>query len=589
MRGQGRRRAPVALVSIAVALLPSCTALLATPACFGVGPRLAFARGGAGVSPPLCKGPTRRGPQVSMAAGAQKEGLDREVNFWLWSAVPEASWLHNREQQELLLGTSGMALSSKDPKDALEASVRASSLFNTPRTRRLYPVVIALAAVSQGLLFGFALGYTSPALAPLSRELALTTLEASTFAALINIGAMVAGVFGGRALESKGRKSCLVASSVLFTVGFAGVAKAESFALLLTSRLITGIAAGLCTVAAPVYVAETAPKNLRGTLGTFFQLSVTVGILVAYAVGATQGWRELAKWGAGVAMASGLLAMQLLPESPTWLMSQGRKGDAGGVLQKLSASEKDARDEASSLSTPSDGADAAKGSSVSLSSLTKGEMGRGVSIAVCLMAMQQFSGINAVIFFSGGILSRAGFGAVANQAAVYIALAQVVCTGLAATLVDKLGRRTLLAASGVGMSAGLGLLATYFWLQGTVATAGFVGALAGAGPMLAAAGLALFISSFAFGWGPVPWLMVGELFPVEARGMASGLATVVNWGGSTLVTQSFAIVLMLLGPTALFLTYAVFCAVSVVWVLSPQFVETKGKSLAQIQKDLKAA
>lgn len=517
-----------------------------------------------------------------MTAAEPKKGLAREIKFWLWSAVPEASWLHTPSEQELLLGTEGMALSAK--RDPAEATKLASSISNTPATKALYPFIIALVAVSQGFLFGYSLGYTSPALTPLCKEMGLTNMQGSTFASLINIGAMVSGLLGGKALDMAGRKSSLVATSMLFVASFAVVAKATSYPNLLAGRLLMGVAAGLCTVAAPVYIAETAPKNLRGTLGTYFQLAITIGILAAYSVGAYTDWRDLAKWGAGLAVAFGIVGQMLLPESPQWLVGRGRKGDAAGVLQKLTNTEKEAKTEAEALIKSTED-DKKKGGGVSLAALSKGPLRRGVILASMLMIFQQLSGINAVIFFTGKILTEAGFGAVANRAAIIVALAQVVCTGISAALVDKLGRRPLLVFSGCGMAAGLAMLMSFFAIQAsaTGATSGILGLLAGAGPMLAASGLGIFISAFAFGWGPIPWLMVGELFPAEARGVASGLATVVNWGGSTIITQTFTIVLAALGPFKLFAAYAAFCALNVLWVLSPSFIETRGKSLSEIQ------
>jgi MFS family permease len=198
------------------------------------------------------------------------------------------------------------------------------------------PRVFAVAAALLGpFIFGIALGFTSPCLAPMAAEVGLTTFERSAFASIINLGAVCSGLFGMQYVERLGRKPCLLITGALYAGGFGAIATCVSLPALLAGRFMTGLAAGLATVVTPCYIAEIAPASMRGTLGSLYQLFCTLGILAAYGLGEAMSWRELAALTSLLSMAAAVVCQAVLPETAAWLKMAGRAEEARGWQARL--------------------------------------------------------------------------------------------------------------------------------------------------------------------------------------------------------------------------------------------------------------
>jgi len=464
-------------------------------------------------------------------------------------------------------------------------SPRVSSQLED-RYRNIFPVLAAAIAAMGPLLFGYALGYTSPCLEALASDNSLSALQSSTFASIINIGAVIAGLASSQRIETLGRKPVVLIASLLFFLGFTGVFMGSgSYPMLLVGRLVTGFAAGVATVSTPMYIAEISPRRLRGFLGSFYQLSCTLGILLSYSLGLAVGWREMALVGSISSLLFASLSFLFLPESPVWLERKGFSKRANAYADKLGMEDE------LSVSGEEELLDATRrgGGTMSLArwqdewESIPPNVKRSLVLAGGMILLQQLCGINTVIFFSGQILASAGIAGMANFISFAVALTQVVVTAFSATSVDSMGRKKLLVGSGAGMTLGMALMVLNFALQGSSLAGSYVLASS-----LASVGLIIYIASFSFGWGPVPWLMVGELFPSQYRSLASAMSSVLAWGGSFCMTQFFGTLLSSLGQQMIFTGFTVACAFSVLWVLAPstQFVETMGKSLEEIQEEL---
>lgn len=445
------------------------------------------------------------------------------------------------------------------------------------RTSRGRAVVYACVASLGAVAFGYSLGFSSPSLPAMQGSVfhrvqcdddsSTSSATGSLWSSIVNIGAMVGAVWGGRMLENVGRKGSLVwCAAPLLVVGWAGTALAENFVEILAARLVVGAGVGLCSAAVPVYITETSPPDLRGGLGSVNQLAVTLGIFGVYLVGFLlphsrreyncgahaksihpSGWRLLAWVGAGIGAAVGL-GVSMIPESPAFLAKRGRSA---------AAKEATVRDLVDML-VPAAWASPTVDKACRIP----------LRISLTLMQIQQFSGINAVIFYSGDILGTAGM-TDRDLGGVIVMAIQVMCTALSVPLVDRLGRRTLLIFSLSGMTLASCLLALYF----VVSAPGF----------LALISLVIYIASFSLGLGPLPWLLMAELLPTRARGLAASTATMLNWLCSFVITETFAYLILILRPAGTFFVFAGVTFLGILYVAA-NLPETKGASLDDIDR-----
>ena len=265
-----------------------------------------------------------------------------------------------------------------------------------------YEIFSAVCGYMGALSFGYTIGYSSPALPQMTAPdhiLHGNDEAASWFGSIVTLGAMIGCVIGGSLVERRGRRWTLMATSLPFFCGWLMIAGGTEIKLLCFGRLLTGVGCGMICVAAPLYITETAPRELRGTLGAGIQLSLTIGILMVYCLGLGLGWRDLAIVGAAAPVISLLLATRVV-ESPRWLLSVGRRADALNVMVWLRDTSAVGENEFCEMEKNY----AVTSDTASLSEIiSNSELARPFVVALSVMVLQQCTGINAVMFYTVSI------------------------------------------------------------------------------------------------------------------------------------------------------------------------------------------
>lgn len=426
-----------------------------------------------------------------------------------------------------------------------------------------------------GLLFGYDLGVVAGALLYIKPEFGLTSAGEGFVTSSLLLGAMIGALGCGAVSQKYGRRRVVMGAGLLFAAGALVASLAPGLTLLLTGRLIMGLAVGALSVSVPIYLSEITPAASRGGLSGLNQLMISSGILVAYLVDLALGPSHAWRWMFGLALvpAAALLAgLWFQPESPRWLVRQGRLDEARDALgrhrdpQEVQADIADIRQVAG---TGQRGALAMMWRSPALR--------RILLIGVGLAFLQQICGINTIIYYAPTILTKLGYKSVAAIAANagLGALTVVVTIIMLVYVVDRVGRRRPLILGALGMAACMLLLGLTFL------TAGF---RSGAAGWLAIAGLAGFKVCYSLSWGGMVWILLGEIFPLRVRGPAMGVATFANWLGNLLVGQFFP-TLLGAGTGTVFFIFAgiavVACLFAARWI-----PETKGRSLEHIEHQL---
>ncbi|MGN6377154.1 MAG: sugar porter family MFS transporter [Sphingomonas sp.] len=432
---------------------------------------------------------------------------------------------------------------------------------------RLFVEAAGTAALA-GLLFGFDTAVISGVTQAVAGHFALdqTALGVTVSAALWGtlIGAMTAGIPGDRF----GARAVLRVLAAFYVVSGIGSALAWDWGSLLAFRFIGGLAIGGSSVLAPVYISEIAPARWRGVLVGMFQLAIVVGILAAYIsnaiVGAAVSGAIAWRWKLGVAAVPAVIFLLLLfriPHSPRWLAAKGRDRDALSVLSAIGEPDPTRAlrryREAAEEELAQDG-----------QRLRWSVHKRPMLLAVLVAAFNQFSGINAILYYLNQIFADAGF-ASADLQAILIGVANLIFTLLGMALIDRIGRRTLLLAGGVGTAVCLGIAALA--LGGVLPRAALLPALVG------------FIAFFAPSQGAVIWVYISEVFPsgVRARGAALGSGT--HWLLNALIALAFPWAVAHLSPAMPFGFFAAMMVVQVI-VVALFFPETKGVALEDMQR-----
>jgi sugar porter (SP) family MFS transporter len=435
--------------------------------------------------------------------------------------------------------------------------------------------VIMTAAIAGlgGLLFGYDTGIIASALLFIEPEFSLSSFGSGLVVAAVPIGAVFGAFFAGRLTDIYGRRLMILISSVIFILGALGSAAAGSEEVLVIARIFVGLAIGIASAAAPVYISEVAPPESRGKLVTFFQLSVTIGIVIAYAVGLifepSEAWRWMLGLGAVPAVVLGL-GMLRMPQSPRWLVMVGRGYDARQTLKEIRLDDPAAIDaeleeiKESIIEDPGGWRDL-------LEPVAKAALVVGVGLAV----LQQVSGINTVIYFAPKIFSYTGIGGDSAQilASVAVGVVNVGMTIVAIRLLDRAGRRPLLLWGTLVMALALSSLAIVF----------AAGASSTLGSGIAVVSLMVYVGAFAISLGPIFWLLNAELYPLRIRSKAASVGTMANWTFNFIVSLTFLLLIDSLGRSGAFFFYAAICVLT--FFFCKAFVpETKGKALEEIQE-----
>lgn len=425
-----------------------------------------------------------------------------------------------------------------------------------------------------GLLFGYDLGVVAGALLFVTPELELSAWETGAITSALVVGAMLSALACGTLTDRFGRRTVVLLSAVLFAVGAVGAGLAPGLWTIVAARFVMGLAVGAASVNVPVYLAEIAPAAARGALSGLNQLMISTGILLAYLVNLALEPFGAWRWMFGVAAVPAVLLFAgayRQPESPRWLMRKGREAEARAVLSR-SREPDELEAEISEIRRVHEDS----GQRVGFGEILRDRRLRKVlAIGAGLALLQQVIGINTIIYYAPTVLKSIGFG---DSAAILtnagLGGVTVVVTVIMLLLVDRIGRRLPLIIGAAGMTGCMLLLAAVF----------LTGGVGGAGGWIAIASLALFKICFSMSWGGMVWIMLGEIFPLRARGVAMGVATFSNWVGNFAISLFFPVLLAAVGG-GVFLIFAAVGAVSFFFALL--FVpETKGRSLERIESEL---
>ncbi|KAL7105061.1 hypothetical protein ACP275_07G022100 [Erythranthe tilingii] len=425
-------------------------------------------------------------------------------------------------------------------------------------------------AVCGSFEFGSCVGYSSPTQSAIREDLNLSLSQFSMFGSIITIGAMIGAITSGRIADFLGRKGAMRISAIFCIIGWLAVYFSTEAWLLDIGRFCTGYGIGIFSYVVPVFIAEIAPKNLRGGLATLNQLMIVCGASTAYLLGTVVTWRTLALTGLLPCILI-LVGLFFIPESPRWLAKVGLCKEFELALRKLRGADADVSQEASEIQASIDSMqDLPK---VGVLDLFEARYMRPLIVGVGLMVFQQFGGINGIGFYSSETFVAAGFSS-GKIGTIAYAIIQVPITMVGAVLMDKSGRRPLLMVSASGTFIGCILTGASFYLKGQALLLEWV-------PILAVSGVLVFVAAFSIGMGAVPWVIMSEIFPIHVKGVAGSLVVLVNWLGAWAVSYTFNF-LMSWSSTGTFSIYAGVCAMTVVFV-AKVVPETKGKTLEEIQ------
>ena len=439
----------------------------------------------------------------------------------------------------------------------------------SPRRIGLVAWLVAAIAGMSGLLIGYNTAVIAAALGFIADQFKLGPVMQGVIVSAVLLGGLVGSLAAGALVRHVGERPVLISTALLFIVGAIGSALAESVSAILLWRTVLGLGVGAATMVTPLYVSETAPAAIRGALVSVIQLAITIGILLSYLIGTM--WTPSAWWqamlGAGAVPAVLMLAgLMLVPESPQWLLSKGRRAEAQRAHQRLTG------DPAARL--PELVQEVADGD---WRELFNGRNRPVLVLAAGLFAFANLSGIDAILYYAPAIFSSVGIGGTMGPilATTGIGVVNVIATIVAVALIDRLGRRPLLIGGLIPMALSLLILAAAL--------------LAGQGSnwsnMLAVICLCVFVMAFAVSLGPLPFVLMAELFPLALRGPGMGIASATAWGVNIVVSLTFPVLVDWLGVAIVFGLYGLVsvAALAFVVVMVP---ETRGRTLELIETNL---
>ncbi|CAK1539933.1 unnamed protein product [Leptosia nina] len=437
--------------------------------------------------------------------------------------------------------------------------------------------VLAAVGVSLGsLIVGFSSAYTSPALVTMknSTRISVSDEEASWIGSSMPLAAALGGIIGGPLVDYIGRRRTLIITAIPFFVGWMMIAAANIVHLVLAGRIIGGLCVGIGSLAFPVYLGETIQPEVRGTLGLFPTAIGNIGILICYVAGKYLDWSNLAYLGAALPIPF-LALMLLIPETPRWYISQGKTEEARKALRWLRGERAKIDDEMQEIAL----CDAEIENQSSFTEIFNKKYVKSISICLGLMTFQQLSGINAVIFYTVEIFKMSGSSIDENLATIIVGLVNFISTFIATAVIDRAGRKLLLYISSVTMTVTLIILGTFFYLTDEATS---VDANLGWLPLTS---VMIYLLGFSLAFGPIPWLMMGEILPGKVRGAAASLCTAYNCICSFIVTKTFYNLVKAIEPSGTFWLFGGICFTGLFFVVVC-VPETRGKSLEQIENKL---
>ncbi|XP_024081481.1 facilitated trehalose transporter Tret1-like isoform X2 [Cimex lectularius] len=463
----------------------------------------------------------------------------------------------------------------------VEEKISQSMLDEAPGTQEGQKLPQYLVTLSVGIVVisgGTTIGWTSLVMAYLTSPdspFTLTKDQASWTGSLLPIGAFFGAILAGPIANIIGQKLAILSTGLPLALSWLLIFTARSVTWLFIARFVAGIGLGAACALVPTYISEIAEKSVRGVFGTAFQLSLVFGIVYAYVTGAVLCYNNLSI-ACGILPLLFFLAFSQAPESPMYLLRRNKKIQAEKSLRTLRGNKYNVSKELSDIEKEIVNQEKTKVSF--FQAVFNRTSVRALTICLGLMVFQQISGINIVTFYSASIFKDAGSSLKPEYATIIVGVAQLVATIPSSLLVDKAGRKMLLQLSSLVMAISLWALGFYFLMKdrgNDVSSYSWI-------PLMS---VVVYIIFFSVGFGPIPWIMTAEIFPQEIKAVGCGLAVVVNWTMVFAVTKLFQPLLFYIGTAYTFWLFgsATFVGLAFVFFL---VIETKGKSLGQIQTEL---
>ncbi|XP_054266186.1 facilitated trehalose transporter Tret1-2 homolog isoform X4 [Macrosteles quadrilineatus] len=444
------------------------------------------------------------------------------------------------------------------------------------------PQVLAAISVSLGsMIVGFVSSYTSPAIPSMKDQPGalghITENHESWIGSLLPLFAIFGGMIGGPAIDRIGRKTTILLTAFPFLLSFMLIAFAMNIGMVYAGRCIAGFCTGIITLALPVYLGETIQSEVRGILGLLPTSVGNLGILVCFFSGKYLNWSNLALVGAAIPIPF-IICMFLIPETPRWYIGKEKKKRARKALQWLRGRYTDVSQEFSEIEKNHHESQL-EDSNPGLGELFSRRYAKPLVISMGLMLFQQMSGINAVMFYTVDIFKASKSSIDNNLCTIIIALVNLVTVFVSSALIDRLGRKILLYLSGSLMTVTITSLGIYFYFREyTSVDMDHLGWI----PLVS---FIVYIIGFSIGFGPIPWLMMGEILPARIRGSAASIATSFNWFTTFFITKTFKDFGSQWGYSMPFLMYGACCFISLFFVFYC-VPETQGKSLEDIERNL---
>jgi MFS transporter, SP family, galactose:H+ symporter len=443
----------------------------------------------------------------------------------------------------------------------------AHELDHGENVRRRLVIFTSVTAAVGGFLFGYDTAVISGAILFVRSHFQLSAFQTEIAVSIVLLGALVGAATGGFLGDRFGRRPTLLITALTFAVFSLATGMADGLLVFAVSRFFVGIAVGVSSMLAPLYIAELAPLRIRGALVTLSQMAISAGVVAAYYVdyllAGSGNWR----WMFMSALLPSFMLLAgvfYLPETPRWLAARSRFEEAREILSRI---EKPAEVERN-LGELRQVTGAAK---LNFRDLFHNRFRKPLLVGVILAVFQQITGVNTIVYYAPTIFQMVGFrsASVAILATFVIGTVGLSLTIVAMFLLDKVGRRPLLLISLTGMCLTLMHLA-YILRDPSPAK------------WVVVADIVVYLAAFDIGLGPVFWLLISEIYPTTIRGEAMSVATVANWGSNFLVTATFLTLVERLGMRGCFLLFAALCLIGLLfsYLMVP---ETRGRTLEEIE------
>lgn len=415
----------------------------------------------------------------------------------------------------------------------------STATHKSGRSHARFTFFVCFMAALAGLLFGLDIGVIAGAQPFLSTDLHIDNRQQEWVVSSMMFGAAVGALAAGWMSAKLGRKFSLLTGAVLFIIGSLWSALSPNVESLIIARILLGLAVGIASYTAPLYLSEIAPEKIRGSMISMYQLMITIGILAAYLSDTAFSYSGSWRWMLGIITIPAVLlfiGVLFLPGSPRWLAARGRYHEAQKVLDMLRSSSEQVRKELEeireSLKIKQSGWALFKDNS---------NFRRAVFLGVLLQVMQQFTGMNVIMYYAPKIFGIAGFTSTANQmwGTVIVGLVNVLATFIAIGLVDRWGRKPTLKLGFLVMAVGMGVLGTLLHLGIDTEFQKYFAIIM----------LMLFIVGFAMSAGPLIWVLCSETQPLKGRDFGITVSTATNWIANMIVGATFLTMLRWATPT----------------------------------------